>query len=49
MPNTRYKMIMRKHLVWDEFLGVDRLVWEGGFSITSQTSLVKGNFTNALD
>ena len=49
MPNTRYKVIMRKHLVWDEFLGVDRLVWEGGFSTTSQTSLGKGIFNNAPD
>ena len=26
---------------------VDRLVWEGGFSVTSQTSLGIGIFTNA--
>ena len=49
MPHTRYKMIMKKHLVWDEFLVVDRLVWEGGFSISSQTSPGKGNFTNTPD
>jgi len=42
-------MIMKKHLVWDEFLVVDRLVWEGGFSISSQTSPGKGIFTNIPD
>ena len=31
------------------FLVADRLDWEGRFSLTSQTSLVKGIFTNAPD
>ena len=35
IPHTRQKINIKKYLVWDEFLGVDRLVWEGRFSITN--------------
>ena len=49
MPHTRQRIIIKKYLVWDEFFGVDRLVWEGGFSNSSQTSLGKAIFTNTQD
>ena len=43
------RKLLTKYLVWDQFLGVTRLVWQGEFSLSSQTSLGKGIFANAPD